>query len=224
MTLALFDLDNTLLDGDSDQLWTEFLGLSGVLDLHLHGPRLLSYHEQYLAGALDVHEYLDFSIGLIRHLPVTELRELRDAFMIRLICPRIRDQARALVEGHRARGDRLIMVTLTNRFISEPIAREFGIEALLATEPEIVSGYLTGRILGEPCYQHGKIAHLQRWMDQHEESFDGSCFYSDSINDLPLLEAVDCPIVVNPDPDLAAIARQRGWLCRQLFEARQALR
>ena len=221
MTLALFDLDNTLLDGDSDQLWTEFLGSLGLVDLTIHGPRMSAYHEQYLAGELDVGEYLAFSLGLISHIPVAELRELRHAYLERLIRPRIPAQARALVDRHRAQARKLVIITLTNRFISEPIATEFKVDALLATEPEIVNGRLTGHIVGEPCYQHGKIAHLRSWLKLNNEDLGGSYFYSDSINDLPLLEAVTYPIVVNPDPQLEEIARQRGWLCQRLSAGSQ---
>ncbi len=218
MTLALFDLDNTLLDGDSDQLWTEYLGGLGVVDLTIHGPRMADYHAQYLAGELDVAAYLAYSIGLVKHLPVAELRELRQAFLASVIRPRIRAAALSLLETHRRRTDRLIIITLTQRLISEPIAAEFGVEALLATEPECVDGYLTGRIVGVPCYQRGKIAHLNSWMEANNESLRDSYFYSDSINDLPLLEAVTIPVAVNPDPELARIAQQRGWLCKHLFD------
>lgn len=222
MTLALFDLDNTLLDGDSDQLWTEYLGNLGVLDLTIHGPRIADYHEQYLSGELDVAAYLAFSIGLFAHLPVTELRALGRTFLNSVIRPRIRETALALLADHRRHGHRLLIVTLTQRLISGPIAAEFGVDALLATEPECVDGYLTGRVVGVPCYQHGKIAHLESWANAHGESLAGSYFYSDSINDLPLLESVTIPIAVNPDPALDRIARQRGWLRKRLFDRAEA--
>ncbi len=216
MALALFDLDNTLLDGDSDQLWADYLGSAGIVNIAQNASRMASFHGQYLSGTLDVREYLAFSLGLIRHIPLPELRRLRQPFIEQWIRPRIRDEARQLIRQHQALAHRLVIITLTNRFISEPIATEFGIAVLLATEPEIVGEHLTGQIVGDPCYQRGKIAHLGQWMRANGEDLNGSYFYSDSINDLPLLETVSCPVVVNPDPQLAEIARERGWLRRDL--------
>lgn len=216
MNLALFDLDNTLLNGDSDQLWCEYLASHGVLDLAVHGPRLDGFHRQYLDGQLDVHAYLDFILGLLSKIPAGELQRLREGFMEASIRPRILPAARSLVEKHRMAGDLLVIITLTNRLVTEPIAAEFGVDALLATEPEMIDQRPTGRIIGEPCYQFGKIRHLQRWLGTRDEEPEGSYFYSDSLNDLPLLEAVSHPVVVNPDPGLAALASARGWLRHDL--------
>ncbi len=218
MSLALFDLDNTLLDGDSDQLWGEYLAAHGVLDLADHTPKLEAFHRRYLEGRLDVREYLAFFLGLLSRVPGQELRKLRDGFVQQAILPRIPTAARSLLEKHRAAGDKLLLITLTNRLVTEPIAAEFGVDDLLATEPEMVDGRPTGRILGEPCYQFGKLWHLQRWLEQNDEDMVDSCFYSDSLNDLPLLEAVACPIVVNPDAELAKLARCRGWLRQDLVD------
>ncbi len=211
MNLALFDLDNTLLDGDSDRLWCEYLAAHGVLDLHAHGPSLDEFHQQYVEGSLDVRAYLGFVLGLLGKIPAAELRRLREGFMEQSIRPRILPAARSLVEKHRLAGDLLVIITLTNRLVTEPIAAEFGVDALLATEPEIIDERPTGRIIGEPCYQFGKIWHLERWLESRDEEPGGSYFYSDSMNDLPLLEAVTHPVVVNPDPSLAKLARARGW-------------
>lgn len=211
MSLALFDLDHTLLDGDTDQLWGEFLARRGLLDLSETGPRLRKFHSQYLAGRLDARAYLNFILGLLQQLPINMLGVLRRDFMAEMIRPRISDGARNLVEKHRARGDTLLIITLTNRFLTEPIAKEFRVDALLATELEIADDRFTGQILGEPCYQHGKIRHLQTWMAANNESLENSHFYSDSVNDLPLLETVSCPVIVNPDKELARLAQARGW-------------
>lgn len=211
MNLALFDLDNTLLDGDSDRLWCEYLAAHGVLDLHAHGTTLDDFHQHYVEGRLDVHAYLGFILGLLSKIPAGELRRLRDGFLEQSIRPRILPAARSLVEKHRLAGDLLVIITLTNRLVTEPIAAEFGVDALLATEPEMFHQRPTGRIIGEPCYQFGKISHLQRWLESREEDPEDSYFYSDSINDLPLLEAVTHPVVVNPDPSLATLAKARGW-------------
>lgn len=219
MNLALFDLDNTLLNGDSDRLWCEYLAGHGVLDLAAHGPRLKAFHEHYVEGRLDVHAYLGFILGLLGNIPAAELRRLRDGFMDASIRPRILPAARSLVEKHRSAGDLLVIITLTNRLITEPIAAEFGVDALLATEPEMVDQRPTGRIVGEPCYQFGKLWHLERWLATRDENPTASYFYSDSFNDLPLLEAVTCPVVVNPDPVLAEIACRRGWLRHDLAPA-----
>ncbi len=226
MSLALFDLDNTLLDGDSDRLWSAYLFAKGILNPAVHGDRLDEFDRQYHSGELDAREYLEFSLSLLKKIPVPELRKLRDDFMQQMISPRIAGAARSLVEKHRAAGHTLIIITLTHRFITEPIAAEFGVDALLATEPELVDGRFTGNILGDPCYQRGKIDHLRCWMQEHGESLENSYFYSDSMNDLPLLEAVTFPAVVGPDKELAALARERGWLTLKLVvepEAKSSL-
>lgn len=216
MSLALFDLDNTLLDGDSDRLWSQYLFEKGVLNSSLHAERLDEYDRQYHAGELDARDYLSFSLGLLSKVPPSELRRLREDFMQQMITPRISNAARSLLAKHRTAGHTLIIITLTNRFITEPIAAELGVDALLATVPEFAEGRLTGKIVGEPCYQRGKLAHLQTWMQEHGENLDNSYFYSDSLNDLPLLEAVTCPVVVGPDPALTKIANERGWMTLHL--------
>lgn len=216
MTLALFDLDNTLLDGDSDHLWHEYLIARGVLSGSLHGERLNEFDRQYHAGELDAQAYLEFTLGLLERIPAIELRALRDDFMTQVIKPRIPNAARSLLAKHRAAGHTLIVITLTQRFISEPIAAEFGVDDLVATVPEMIDGRLTGRITGEPCYQRGKIRHLQAWMEANRATLENSYFYSDSLNDLPLLEAVTSPVVVGPDKALAKVAAERGWMSMRL--------
>lgn len=211
MSLALFDLDNTLLDGDSDRLWNEYLAARGVLDVAAHGERLEAFHRQYLCGTLEVREYLSFSLGLLSGLSADELPGLLQGFMRQMIEPRMSSAAKRLLQVHRAAGHTLLIITLTNRFITEPIAAAFDVDDLLATVPEMHGGKPTGQIIGEPCYQHGKLSHLRAWMQAHGKNLEDSYFYSDSLNDLPLLEAVSCPVVVNPDEELARIARDRGW-------------
>ncbi|NNF52369.1 MAG: HAD family hydrolase [Gammaproteobacteria bacterium] len=216
MSLALFDLDDTLLDGDSDRLWTDYLFDRGILDANLHREKMDDFDRQYHAGALDAAQYLCFSLDLLSQIPTGELLRLRDDFLRTVISPRISAAARSLLAKHRSAGHTLVIITLTNRFVSEPIAAELGVDALLATVPEMSHGQLTGRIVGEPCYQLGKIAHLQAWMEKRGENLDNSYFYSDSMNDLPLLEAVSCPVVVNPDATLEKVARTRGWLIMKM--------
>lgn len=216
MTLALFDLDETLLDGDSDRLWTEFLFTAGILNPNLHRKTMDEFDRQYHAGVLNAREYLCFSLDLLSKIPAKELLRLRDEFLESLILPRIPDGARSLLEKHRSAGHIRIIITLTNRFVTEPIAAMLGVDALIATEPEMVNGQLTGQIIGEPCYQQGKISHLEAWMQQHGETLENSYFYSDSMNDLPLLEAVSCPVAVSPDPALKKVAGERGWLVMRL--------
>lgn len=214
MNLALFDLDNTLLSGDSDYEWGQFLIDRGVLDRDFYERRNHDFYEQYKAGTLDIHEFLAFALEpLARHTP-EELAAWHGAFMSERIRPMIGSAARALVVRHAAQGDLMAVVTATNAFVTAPIAREFGVPHLIATEPEQVDGRYTGRPLGTPCFQAGKVERLRQWLaarGQTLDSFSESWFYSDSANDLPLLEQVTRPVAVDPDARLAAVARSRGW-------------
>ena len=212
MRLALFDLDNTLLTGDSDYEWGQFLVDRGVLDRDTYEAQNRAYYEQYVAGTLDIHEYLGFALRpLAAHTPA-ELEKWHAEFMRLRILPMITPAARALVERHAA--ELCAIVTATNSFITAPIALEFGVPHLIATEPEKQDGRFTGRVSGTPCFREGKIERLQDWLSAlgHRLSdFEQSTFYSDSHNDLPLLERVSRPVAVDPDEALAAAARRRGW-------------
>jgi HAD superfamily hydrolase (TIGR01490 family) len=212
MKLALFDLDNTLLAGDSDFEWAQFLIEQGVLDREVYEARNQHFYDQYRAGTLDIHEFLDFQLQPLARHPRSELDAWHAQFMARKILPIVRDSARALVERHR--GDVRVVVTATNSFVTAPIAREFGIEHLIATEPEQRDGEFTGGLTDIPCFREGKVQRLEAWL-QHQgrtlESFEESWFYSDSLNDLPLLARVTHPVAVDPDDTLRAHAERHGW-------------
>jgi len=212
--LALFDLDNTLLAGDSDYEWGQFLVDRGVLDRDTYEAQNADYLEQYKAGTLDIHEYLGFALRpLAEHSPEA-LARWHEEFMRMRIAPMIGAAARALVRGHLERGELCAIVTATNSFVTAPIARVFGISHLIATEPESRDGRFTGRVAGTPCFREGKIARVEAWLSDLGRplaQFEESAFYSDSHNDLPLLERVSRAVAVDPDPQLAAEATRRGW-------------
>jgi len=214
MNLALFDLDNTLLACDSDYEWGQFLVDQGVLERDAYEAQNAAYYEQYKAGTLDIHEFLGFALRpLAEHAPA-DLARWHDGFMAARIRPAMTPQARALVRTHLDAGDLCAVVTATNSFVTAPIAREFGIAHLVATEPECVNGRYTGRVAGTPCFREGKIERVRAWLagqGRQLADFAVSSFYSDSQNDLPLLELVARPVAVDPDPTLAAEAGRRGW-------------
>jgi len=214
VNLALFDLDNTLLNGDSDFEWSQFLIRIGVLDRELFEVKNLTFYEQYKAGTLDIHEFLDFQLKpLSRHSRKT-LDEWHRQFMRASVLPMITPQSRELVQRHRTAGDLCVIITATNSFVTAPIAREFGIEHLIATEPEHINGEFTGAVADVPCFREGKIIRLESWLAGRSwtlDSFADSTFYSDSLNDLPLLRKVKHPVAANPDETLRAHAEQHGW-------------
>jgi len=214
MNLALFDLDNTLLACDSDYEWGQFLVDRGVLRREEYESQNAAFYEQYKAGTLDIHEFLGFALRpLAEHMPA-ELDRWHAEFMDARIRPAMGAPARALVQRHLDAGDLCAVVTATNSFVTGPIAREFGIPHLVATEPERVGLRFTGRVAGTPCFREGKIARVKAWLatqDRKLGDFAQSHFYSDSQNDLPLLELVTHPVAVDPDARLAAEARLRGW-------------
>ena len=214
MNLALFDLDNTLLNGDSDFEWSQFLIRIGVLDRELFEAKNLAFYEHYKAGTLNIQEFLDFQLKpLSRHARKT-LDEWHQRFMREQALGMITQPARALVDRHRTAGDVCIIITATNSFVTAPIAREFGVEHLIATEPEHRNGEFTGNVAGMPSFREGKIIRLEIWLAERGwtlESFANSTFYSDSLNDLPLLCKVKNPVAVNPDDTLRAHAEQHGW-------------
>ena len=214
MQLALFDLDNTLLAGDSDFEWGRFLITVGAIDEELHLARNAQFYEDYKNGTLDIHAFLEFQLKPLSHHPRAQLDAWHAQYMDSVIRPIITDQARALVEKHRANGDLLMIITATNSFVTSPIAKEFGIEHLIGTVPEEIDGQFTGKVSGLPSFKEGKITRLLQWLEargQNLKDFEATWFYSDSLNDLPLLKLVDHPVAVDPDPTLKAHAQQAGW-------------
>ena len=212
MKLALFDLDNTLLAGDSDFEWAQFLIEQGVLDREVYEARNQAFYDQYKAGTLDIFEFLDFQLKPLSRHPRAQLEAWHREFMQRKILPIVRDSARELVERHR--GDLRAVITATNSFVTAPIAREFGIEHLIATEPEQRDGEFTGQVTDVPCFREGKVDRLERWLEEQGrtlDAFEQSWFYSDSLNDLPLLQRVTHPVAVDPDETLRSHAQARGW-------------
>jgi HAD superfamily hydrolase (TIGR01490 family) len=210
--LVLFDLDNTLLAGDSDFEWAQFLIEQGVLDREVYEARNQAFFDQYKAGTLDIHEFLDFQLKPLSRHPRTVLDLWHQQFMALKIMPIIRENARNLVARHRA--DLCVVITATNSFVTRPIAREFGIQNLIATEPEERDGEFTGEVVGTPCFRDGKVARLDTWLAAQSRplhSFAESWFYSDSLNDLPLLSRVTHPVAVDPDDTLRSHAGSHGW-------------
>ncbi|MCU7930830.1 MAG: HAD-IB family hydrolase [Candidatus Thiodiazotropha sp. (ex Codakia rugifera)] len=216
MALAIFDLDNTLLAGDSDYLWGEFLVEKGIVDGEEYRRENERFYEEYKAGRLDIIEFQRFSLKPLRDNRTEQLLDWRQEFLDSKISPIISQQARQLVENHKAAGDQLLIITATNSFITTPIARQFGIDDIIATEPEVLDGHYTGEVAGEPSFRDGKVNRLQSWLKERQQDLRGSFFYSDSHNDLPLLESVEYPIAVDPDETLTKIATERNWTILQL--------
>lgn len=211
MALAIFDLDHTLLAGDSDYAWGQFLIARGAVVREEYQRENERYYAQYLAGELDIYRFLAFALRPLAQHDRATLAAWHAEFMRTHIAPMMRPEAFDWIAQHRARGDTLLIITATNRFITAPIAAAFGIEHLLATDPEELDGRFTGGVAGVPCFREGKIARLHAWLAQRTETLADSWFYSDSHNDLPLLCAVTHPVAVSPDPILAAHAERHGW-------------
>ena len=211
MAIALFDLDNTLIAGDSDYLWGEFLSEQGIVDAAYYARENQRFYDQYRAGLLDIHEFLRFSLQVLAAHTPARLQRWRTRYIEEKIRPILLPKARTLIDRHRARGDIPVIITATNRFVTEPIAALYGIEHLLATEPEQIEGHYTGEVTGTPCFQQGKVKVLESWLAAHDLSLENSAFYSDSHNDLPLLQRVTHPTAVDPDEILAAHAQQHHW-------------
>lgn len=214
--LALFDLDNTLLAGDSDHAWGEFLISRSLVDGDHHRRENDKYYQQYKEGMLDIHGYVKFTLVPILRLTSTERAALHDEFMHEMIVPMILEKALALVQQHRDAGDYCLIITATNEFITAPIASIFKVDQLIATELEIENDRFTGNIAGTPCYQAGKVTKLEQWLHSHQEpqlqlSLSNSIFYTDSINDLQLLDQVNESIVVDPDDRLRTAATCNNW-------------
>ncbi len=211
MSLAIFDLDNTLLGGDSDYLWGQFLVEQGLVDGEHYERENQRFYDDYEAGTLDIYQYQAFMLQPLTLHPLAEMLAWRERFMEEKIQPILLPRADELLNQRRLAGDILLIITATNRFITAPIAERFGVPHLLATEPEIVDGRYTGRTVGIPCFQQGKVERLDAWLAETGGDLTDSWFYSDSHNDLPLLNRVTHPVAVDPDATLARHAQERGW-------------
>lgn len=211
MSLAIFDLDNTLLGGDSDHAWGQFLVDKGIVDGADYQRANDHFYALYQSGELDILEFLEFALKPLAAHPRDQLERWHREFMQQSIAPMRLPRADALLQQHRERGDDLLIITATNEFVTAPIAASLGVEHLLATTPELVDGAYTGRVVGTPCFQAGKVARLKDWLAKTGHNLDNSWFYSDSHNDLPLLELVDNPVAVDPDATLEAVARSKQW-------------
>lgn len=221
MKLALFDLDHTLLPIDSDYTWCQFLISIGVLEAEAYEARNQRFYDQYKAGTLDIYEFLGFQLRPLADNRRATLDEWHERFMADFIEPAVRPSALALVQQHLDAGDECILVTATNSFVTAPIGRRFGIPHLIATDPEQKDGEFTGGVAGQPSFREGKVIRTEQWLASRGLDWDAVeriHFYSDSINDLPLLEKATHPVATNPDPRLEQIARERGWSILRLFE------
>jgi HAD superfamily hydrolase (TIGR01490 family) len=219
--LALFDLDHTLLPIDSDFEWGQFLVREKVVDADAYQRRNEAFFAQYQAGTLDPVEYLEFALGTLASFPPEQLRALQDRYMVDVIEPAIRPQARALLQEHADAGDLVAIITATNAFVTAPIARAFGVEHLIAARPELDErGHPTGKLAGTPTQGQGKVTHMHAWLEGLGRPFSGferSYFYSDSHNDIPLLSVVSHPVATNPSARLTEHASAHGWPLLHLF-------
>lgn len=211
MTLAIFDLDNTLLAGDSDHLWGEFLCTRGLVDASEFRRENERFYAQYQRGELDIDAYLAFALAPLRGRSPVSLAPLQGDFIEECIRPLMLPAAADLLQTHRDNGDRLLIITATNDFVTRPIATLLGVDELLGCQVEVKDGVLTGRAFGTLTYREGKVLRLREWLAEENEQLEGASFYSDSHNDLPLLELVDKPVAVDADARLSDIAMQRGW-------------
>ncbi|HID69624.1 MAG TPA: HAD family hydrolase [Desulfobacterales bacterium] len=218
MTLAIFDLDNTLLSGDSDHGWGNFLVQKKLVNENSYREANEKFYEMYKQGNLDIYEYSAFSFKPLAERSMEELRLLHKEFMQDVIMPMIGSKAKSLVKFHRDQGHTLLVITATNSFITKPIVEAFGIEHLLATDPKIIKGRYTTQVDGTPCFHEGKVLRLNKWLEKMNISLDGCFFYSDSHNDLPLMELVETVVAVDPDEKLVEIARKRGWKIISLLD------
>ncbi len=211
MSLAIFDLDNTLIADDSDYLWGQFLVDQGIVDKNHYESANAKFYDDYKQGTLDIVEFLRFSLKPLADHNPEQLYQWRAQFIEQAIKPLMLNAAQQLIDKHKDRGDTLLVITATNRFVTEPIVRLYGIENLLATAPEFIDGRYTGGFNGIPCFQEGKVKLLEAWLKDSSETMQDSWFYSDSHNDLPLLKLVDNPVAVDPDEKLTQFADAANW-------------
>ena len=211
MTLAIFDLDGTLLNGDSDYTWGQFLVEKELVNSQDYKLANDKFFEEYQAGTLDIHEYLAFSLKPLTKFSREELTKLHNTFMQEKVQPMMQEKANALIKHHKDQGHFLLMITATNQFVTGPIGDALGMDHIIAPVPEIIDDHYTGKIVGVPSFQDGKVTRLNDWLAETGHTMEGSYFYSDSRNDLPLLELVSHPIAVDADETLTKIAQDRGW-------------
>ncbi len=216
MRLAIFDLDNTLIAGDSDHAWGEFMVAEGMVDPQVYKEANDQFYADYERGELDLEAYLNFSLEPLTRYSLEQLGELHHKFLQQVVEPMMLPKAKALLQQHRDQGDYLLIITSTNGFITKPIGKALGVDDILATDAEIIDGRYTGKMTGTPCFQAGKITRLQQWLDHAEsQGFNGDMedcyFYSDSLNDLPLMLEVKNPVAVDPDDALRAHAEEANW-------------
>ena len=211
MSLAIFDLDNTLLSIDSDHAWGEFLVEQGAVDPVAYREANERFLADYNAGTLDMAAFLEMALKPLAENTPEQLAAWHQQFMASKIEPHILPKAEELLARHRTKGDTMLIITATNRFITGPIAERLGVDDLIAVDPEMVDGRYTGRVDGVPSYREGKVIRLQAWLEAQDITMDGAWFYSDSHNDLPLLEKVDHPVAVDPDDTLRKVAEERNW-------------
>ncbi|MGS2717366.1 histidinol-phosphatase [Eionea flava] len=215
MKLAIFDLDHTLLAGDSDYAWGNFLVDEGVVDAAYYQQKNDEFYQQYQSKTLDIFAYQAFVLEPLKIMPPEKRQQLQHMFMESVIKPLRQQKADELIASHKKNNDELLVITATNHFIAAPIVESMGINHILATDPEVVNNQFTGKISGTPCFQEGKITRLQHWLTQQESLsqrvFEHTTFYSDSINDAPLLDYVDTAIAVDPDDNLRCLAKEKHW-------------
>jgi HAD superfamily hydrolase (TIGR01490 family) len=207
----MFDLDNTLLGGDSDYLWGKFLVDNGIVEGEVYDRENQRFYEAYKAGTLDIYKFLEFALRPLAANDPVDLHIWRARFVEEKIRPIILPKAMELLQKHREAGDTLLIITATNRFVTQPIAEVLGVNHLLATEVEMKEGRYTGKVMGIPCFREGKVQRLASWLEETGHSLEDSWFYSDSLNDLPLLSQVTYAVAVDPDENLANYANKQGW-------------
>ena len=211
MALAIFDLDNTLIAGDSDHSWGQFLVVENIVDHQHYKTMNDKFYADYESGCLDILAYLEFSLEPLTRLSMENLQSLHKKFMRNVINPMKLQQAADLINRHQQAGDRLLVITSTNRFIVEPICKSLGIDEIIATDLEIIDNKYSGKVRGSPTFKEGKVTRFHQWLEAQKLSNNGSYFYSDSINDMPMLLEVDHPIAVDPDSALRKEAESRHW-------------
>ncbi|AVI62891.1 HAD family hydrolase [Halomonas sp. GFAJ-1] len=211
MSLAIFDLDNTLLSIDSDHAWGEFLLEQGAVDPVAYREANERFMADYNAGTLDMAAFLEMALKPLAENTPEQLAAWHQQFMASKIEPHILPKAEELLARHRTKGDTLLIITATNRFITAPIAERLGVDDLIAVDPEMIDGHYTGRVSGVPSFREGKVTRLKQWLEDQDLTMDGAWFYSDSHNDLPLLEQVEHPVAVDPDDTLREVAETRHW-------------
>ena len=211
MALAIFDLDNTLLGGDSDYSWGQFLCRKGIVDAQEYTRINTKFYEDYERGDLDIQAFLEFALKSLKDNDLATMQELHKEFMQEVIEPMVLPKGLELLQKHREQGDYLLIITATNTFITQPIGERLGVGHLIGTVPEMIDGQYTGKVSGTPAFQGGKVILLNKWLQENNYSLEGSYFYSDSQNDIPLLDKVEFPFAVDADPELEKYAKDKGW-------------